>query len=99
MLLLLTNAPTGPNFCFGGDTALGFTYTSAADAFGIDGLKISVSYSTDNLMLLTLLLLQQSGMMGIGATYVTDAGDTLLLLGGGLSGTDYSKTTALLMMK
>ena len=83
------NAPTGLDF-FGGSTALGFEWHSASD-FMADGLKVSVSYSTDSGAAATATAAIQNHW-GLGATYVTDAGDTALTLGAGVSGTDYSKT-------
>ena len=69
-----------------GSTALGVEWHSAAD-FLADGLKMSVSYSTDNgAAKVPTARLENS--WGVGATYVTSAGDTALTIGTGFSGGD-----------
>jgi hypothetical protein len=69
-----------------GSTKLGVEWHSAAD-FLADGLKMSVSYSTDNgAAKVTTARLENS--WGVGATYVTTAGDTALTIGTGFSGGD-----------
>jgi hypothetical protein len=83
------NAPTGIDF-FGGSTELGVEWHSAAD-FLADGLKVSVSASTDTGATATATARLDSHF-AIGATYVTDAGDTAVTIGAGISETDYSKT-------
>ena len=83
------NAPTGLDF-MGGSTELGVEWHSAAD-FLTDGLKMSASFSTDTGAAATATARADSHW-AIGATYVTDAGDTAVTLGAGLSATDYSIT-------
>jgi len=83
------NAPTGIDF-MGGSTELGVEWHSAAD-FLADGLKVSASVSTDTGAAATATARADSHW-AIGATYVTDAGDTALTIGTGLSATEYSKT-------
>jgi len=83
------NAPTGIDF-MGGSTALGVEWHSAAD-FLADGLKMSASFSTDTGAAATATARADSHW-AIGATYVTDAGDTAVTIGTGISATDYSKT-------
>ena len=73
-----------------GSTALGVEWHSAAD-FLADGLKMSVSYSTDSgAAKATTARLENS--WGVGATYVTSAGDTALTIGTGFSGGDVANT-------
>jgi len=83
------NAPSGLDF-FGGSTELGVEWHSAAD-FLADGLKMSASFSTDTGAAATATARADSHW-AIGATYVTDAGDTAITFGTGVSSTDYSKT-------
>jgi len=83
------NAPTGIDF-MGGSTALGVEWHSASD-FLADGLKISASFSTDSGAASTATARADSHW-ALGATYVTDAGDTALTIGAGISATDYSKS-------
>ena len=87
------NAPTGIDF-MGGSTELGVEWHSAAD-FLADGLKISASMSTDTGAAATDTARADSHW-AIGATYVTDAGDTAITIGAGVSSTDYSKTATAL---
>jgi hypothetical protein len=73
-----------------GSTKLGVEWHSAAD-FLADGLKMSVSYSTDDgTAKATTARLENS--WGVGATYVTSAGDTALTIGTGFSGGDVATT-------
>ena len=83
------NAPTGISFA-AGSTALGLEWHSAAD-FMADGLKISASYSADNGAAKTATAKLDS-TWGIGATYVTTAGDTTLTIGGGISDSEVKKS-------
>jgi len=76
------NAPTGVDFA-AGSTALGVEWHSAAD-FMADGLKMSASFSTDNGAAKTATARLENSW-GVGATYVTTAGDTTLTIGGGVS--------------
>ena len=76
------NAPTGVDFA-AGSTALGVEWHSAAD-FLADGLKMSASFSTDNGAAKTATARLENSW-GIGATYVTTAGDTTLTIGGGVA--------------
>jgi len=83
------NAPTGISFA-AGSTALGIEWHSAAD-FLADGLKVSASYSADNEAAKTATA-KLSSSWGIGATYVTTAGDTTLTIGGGIADSEVKKT-------
>jgi hypothetical protein len=87
-------AQTGLDF-FGEDTGIGFEWHSAAD-FMADGLKIGVSYSADNGAAAGAST-KLDNSWGVGATYVTTAGDTTVTVGAGFadstwkdSGTDPS---------
>jgi hypothetical protein len=71
-------------------TALGVEWHSAAD-FLADGLKVSASYSTDSGAAATATARLDSSW-GIGATYVTSAGDTTLTIGGGVADSETSTT-------
>ena len=73
-----------------GSTALGVEWHSAAD-FLADGLKMSVSYSTDS-GAAKLATARLENSWGVGATYVTSAGDTALTIGTGFSGGDVANT-------
>jgi hypothetical protein len=79
------NAPTGLDFAQGA-TVLGVEWHSAAD-FIADGLKVSASFSTDSGAAKTATARLDSSW-GVGATYVTSAGDTALTIGAGVSGSD-----------
>ncbi|MDC0498831.1 hypothetical protein OAO21_06655 [Alphaproteobacteria bacterium] len=79
------SAPTGLDFA-GPSTGLGVEWHSAAD-FLLDGLKMSASYSTDTGAAKAVTSRVESSW-GIGATYVTSAGDTALTIGGGISGSE-----------
>jgi predicted porin len=78
-------APTGLDFA-GPSTALGVEWHSAAD-FLMDGLKMSASFSSDS-GAAKAVTSRVENSWGVGATYVTSAGDTALTIGGGLSGSE-----------
>ena len=79
------SAPTGLDFAAPA-TTLGVEWHSAAD-FLMDGLKISASYGTDTGAAKAVTSRVESAW-GLGATYVTSAGDTALTIGGGISGSE-----------
>jgi predicted porin len=85
-----TNTAPGDVDFAAGSTVLGLEWHSAAD-FLADGLKMSASYSTDsgaaNTTVATL-----TNSWGVGATYVTTAGDTTLTIGGGVADGEVSNT-------
>jgi predicted porin len=83
------SAPTGLDF-MAGSTALGVEWHSAAD-FLADGLKMSVSYSTDNGAAKTAISRVENSW-GVGGTYVTSAGDTAVTIGAGFAGSDVVNT-------
>jgi hypothetical protein len=76
------NAPGDVDFA-AGSTALGVEWHSAAD-FLADGLKVSASFSTDN-GLAKAAIARQENSWGVGATYVTTAGDTTVTVSGGVA--------------
>jgi predicted porin len=79
------SAPTGLDFAAPA-TKLGVERHSAAD-FLMDGLKLSASYGTDTGAAKAATSRVESAW-GVGATYVTSAGDTALTIGGGISGSE-----------
>jgi len=72
------------------DTGLGFEWHSDDD-FMADGLKVSASYSFDNGAAADASITLESSW-GLGATYVTDAGDTAVTIGMGLADSEYKNT-------
>jgi hypothetical protein len=83
------NAPTGLDFA-AGSTVLGVEWHSAAD-FLADGLKMSASISTDN-GAAKAAAARLENSWGLGATYVTSAGDTALTIGGGIADGEIANT-------
>ena len=80
------NAQTGLDF-FGAGTAIGVEWHSAAD-FMADGLKVGASISVDDGAAADASAAIESSW-GLGATYVTDAGDTAVTIGAGISDSDW----------
>jgi hypothetical protein len=76
------NAPGDLDFA-AGSSALGFEVHSASD-FLIEGLKMSASYSTDS-GIAKAAKARTENSWGVGATYVTEAGDTKLTISGGIA--------------
>ncbi len=81
-------APTGLDFMTG-STALGVEYHTASDFF-TDGLSMSISASTDT-GAAAVFTYRTDSHIAVGATYVTDLGDTAVTIGGGYSAVDGSK--------
>ncbi|MDC3022229.1 porin [Pelagibacteraceae bacterium] len=81
-------APTGLDFATT-STVFGVEYHTAAD-FLADGLKASISLSTDNGATATSTYKTDSHI-AVGATYVTDLGDSAVTIGGGYSTSDGSR--------
>jgi len=79
-------AQTGLDF-FGEATAVGVEWHSAAD-FVADGLKVGASFSVDTGAAATASATLESSW-GLGATYVTSAGDTAVTIGAGLADSDW----------
>ena len=87
------NAQTGLDF-FGEATAIGVEWHSAAD-FMADGLKIGASISVDTWCCCCCFSCFESSW-GLGATYVTSAGDTAVTIGAGLADSDLERLLVLL---
>jgi hypothetical protein len=85
----VNSAPTDLDF-MAGSTGLGVEWHSAAD-FLADGLKMSVSYSTDSGAAKGATSRVENSW-GLGATYVTSAGDTAVTVGAGFAGGDVVNT-------
>ena len=83
------NAPTGISFS-APSTVLGVEWHSGAD-FLADGLKMSASISTDDGSAKGATPRTENSW-GVGATYVTTAGDTTLTIGGGYGAGETAKT-------
>jgi hypothetical protein len=80
------NAQTGLDW-MGEATAIGIEWHSAAD-FMADGLKVSASISADNGAAATTAVALESSW-GLGATYVTSAGDTAITIGAGIADSEF----------
>ena len=85
------NAQDGLDF-FATGTAIGIEWHSAAD-FMADGLKIGASFSVDDNVAADASAAVESAW-GLGATYVTSAGDTAVTIGAGISDSDWKDTDA-----
>ena len=85
------NAPTDVDFG-AGSTVLGVEWHSAAD-FLADGLKLSASFSSDSGAAKSTTARVESSY-GVGATYVTTAGDTTLTIGGGVAASETAMSGA-----
>ena len=83
------SAETGLDFMTGASKQ-GIEYHTAAD-FLTDGLKMSFSVSTDS-GAAAVATYRNDGHVAIGATYVTDLGDSAVTVGAGWSEIDGSKT-------
>jgi len=83
------NAQTDLDF-FAEATGLGVEWHSAAD-FMADGLKVGASISVDNNAAAGSTVHLESGW-GVGATYVTSAGDTALTIGAGYANSENKVT-------
>jgi len=85
----VNQAQTGLDF-MATSTVLGVEYHTASD-FIADGMKMSFSASTDSGAAATATYRVDSHY-AIGATYVTDLGDSAVTVGGGYSASEGSKT-------
>ena len=83
------NAPTGLDFMTA-STVYGVEYHTAAD-FMVDGLKMSFSASTDD-DTASGSTYGIDSHIAVGATYVTDLGDTAVTIGAGYSASEGAKT-------
>jgi hypothetical protein len=87
------NAPSGLDYADSNDT-VGFELHSAADAFGIDGLKASVSASFNGDAAATTSVHAVENSFSVGASYVSTAGDSTVTIGGGFYQADTTATAA-----
>ncbi len=83
------NAPSGLDFATSA-TKFGVEYHTASD-FMADGLSMSFSISTDD-GANNASTYSDDGHVALGATYVTDAGDTAITIGAGFSQSEGAKT-------
>ena len=84
------HAQDGLDF-FAEATGVGIEWHSASD-FMADGLKIGASFSSDTGAAAGASVKLESSW-GLGATYVTSAGDTALTLGAGIADSDWKDNT------
>jgi hypothetical protein len=86
------HAPTGLAFA-NASSNVGFEYHSVADAFGIDGFKWGLSGSTGDDSDGTGSSSTVESAYSVGVSYVSDAGDTTVTVGGGFVSADDSNST------
>ena len=79
----VSNAPSAITFADAGDN-VGFEFHTAADAFGVEGLKASISFSTNGDAANTTGVHTDAGMYSVGASYVSTAGDSTVTIGAGM---------------
>jgi predicted porin len=91
-----SSANAAPTAITWGSTSdnVGFTYTSAADAMGIDGLTFGISAAFGDDGDSTISSNAETSYSG-GVTYVTTAGDTTVTVGGGFINADDSNTNTI----
>jgi len=75
-------APSGLTYANSSD-AVGFEWHSAADAFGVEGLKAGFSGSINDDAAATTSSSATENAYSVGLSYVTTAGDTTVTIGGG----------------
>ena len=85
------SAPGGIDFV-GSSDEVGFEFHSAADAFGVTGLKFGISAAFNEEATTAAAGAFDTGY-GVGVTYVTTAGDTSITVGAGYAGADYIGTS------
>jgi hypothetical protein len=78
-----SNAPTTITFADSGDN-VGFEFHTPADAFGVDGLKASISFSSNSDASNSTGVHTDAGAYSVGASYVSTAGDSTVTIGGGM---------------
>jgi len=88
-----SSAPSGLDYASSNDL-VGFELHSAADAFGIDGLKLGVSASFNGDAAATTSAHAMENSMSVGVSYVAAAGDTSVTVGGGFFTGDTVATAA-----
>ena len=77
------SAPTGLDYADSSD-AVGFEFHTAADAFGVEGLKASVSANFNDDAAATTNSSNLENGFSVGVSYSTTAGDSTVSIGGGL---------------
>lgn len=89
------NAPTGLTMGSGSD-GIGLEWHSAADAFGVDGLKASISFASNDTARVTGAANTATieNTYSVGVTYVTDAGDSTVTVGGGFASGSHNSAAA-----
>ena len=89
----LNAAPTALTM---GDTSdsVGFEYHTAADAFGVEGLKagVSASFNSDAAKSSDNTTAVVESAYAVGVTYVTDAGDSTVTVGGGVVSAEFNNS-------
>jgi len=85
------HAPTGLGFA-NSSSKVGFEYHSVADAFGIDGFTWAVSASTGDDSDGVGSSSTVESAYSVGVSYVADAGDTTVTIGGGFMTADDSNS-------
>jgi hypothetical protein len=88
------NAPTTLTFADAGD-AVGMEFHTSADAFGVEGLKGSISWSTNTDAANTTANHTDAGMFSVGASYVSTAGDSTVTIGAGIYEGSTTSSTSL----
>jgi hypothetical protein len=87
------SAPSGLDYANSNDL-VGFELHSAADAFGVDGLKVGVSASFNGDAAATTSAHAMENSMSVGVSYVSTAGDSTVTIGGGFFTGDTVATAA-----
>lgn len=88
------SAPTGLTYANFSDT-VGFEWHSAADAFGVEGLKAGLSASFDDSGSNSATTSVVESAWSVGVSYVTTQGDTTVTVGGGIVGaSDYNTASS-----
>jgi hypothetical protein len=81
------NAPSGLDYADSNDS-VGFELHTAADAFGVDGLKAGVSMSFNGDAASTTSAHALENAFSLGASYVSTAGDSTVTIGAGYASGD-----------
>jgi hypothetical protein len=87
------HAPSGLTYANANDT-VGFELHTAADAFGVDGLKAGISMSFNGDAASTTSAHAVENSFSVGASYVSTAGDSTVTIGGGFYRADSVATAA-----
>ena len=87
------SAPSGLTYGNVSDK-VGFEWHSAADAFGVAGLKAGISASVNDDAAATTTTSAVENSYSVGLSYVSTAGDTTITIGGGFVQASSTSTTA-----